>query len=89
MTEEANPNGPDGRVIVMTPDLVAAALSFGSLAAEYVRQPHMVEAFAAWLREAGARGSEITDADMAPRLLENYDVVLTELAYQHGKRLKR
>jgi hypothetical protein len=72
----------------MTPGLVAAAL-FGSLAAEYVRQPHMVEAFAAWLRETGARGSEITDADMDPRLLENYDVTLTELAYQHGKRLKR
>jgi hypothetical protein len=73
----------------MTPDLVAAALSFGSLATEYVRQPHMVEAFAAWLSAEGAHGVAFTPEDLDPRLLESYDVMLTELAYQHGKRLKR
>jgi hypothetical protein len=49
----------------------------------------MVEAFAAWLSAEGAHGVAFTPEDLDPRLLESYDVMLTELAYQHGKRLKR
>ena len=81
MSENHGPAVP----VVITPRDIAAALSFGSLAAEYVRQPEVLPQFVAWLHEEGARGTVITPQDTAPRVLERYDVVLTELAYQHGR----
>jgi hypothetical protein len=87
VSETENPAGRPVRAVVVTPELLAAALSAGSLAVEYVRQPHVVAQWAAWLRAEGARDVAFTDEDLSAGRLEQYDVVLTELAYRQGTEL--